>query len=217
MSGKLAPLSSVAPTLAPRTRRYQPVETRQRILEAAARLFRENGYASTSTADLAIAADVAEGSIFYHFGSKRALLEALGQDYAQRMIAAMRGDDADSDPGPLDPGMMVSRCFDFCKIAGNPKEMIGIDPHSGDGEEFESGSRKVVINYVEQALTAACEREGVSTINIPMTAAMAYAAVHEALMRAHKTQDITAQDYEAIRQEAMRFTRAACIIRSANG
>ena len=196
---------------APKARRYQPSETRQRILEAASRLFREKGYANSSTADLALAADVAEGSIFYHFGSKRALLEALGQDYAQRMVKAMRGVDS-SDLGHLDPGLMVARAFDFCVEYGDPKDMIGIDTHHGEGEQFETGSRKVVIGFVEEALSAALACHGVTALNISMTAAMAYAAVHEALMRAMKTPGITPDEFASIREEAMRFVRSACMI-----
>ena len=194
----------------PRSRRYQPAETRQRILSSAARLFHDKGYASTSTADIAATAEVAEGSIFYHFGSKRALLEALGQDYALRMVEAMRGDA--KDLCDLDPAVMVGRCFDFCKIAGDPKDMIGIDIHHGEGEEFESGSRKVVIGFVEQVIEAAARRAGVTEINVPVAAAMSYAAAHEALMRAMKTSGITQAEFEAIKQEAMRFIRSACYL-----
>ena len=37
--------------------------------------------------DIAREADVSEGSIFYHFGSKKALLAELGVSYGQMMIA----------------------------------------------------------------------------------------------------------------------------------
>jgi AcrR family transcriptional regulator len=200
--------ADIAP--APRTRRYHPGETRQRILDAAARLFGEKGYANSSTADLAAAADVSEGSIFYHFGSKRALLEALGQDYAKRMVAAMRGDS--DDLAHIDPGLMVARAFDFCLVAGDPEDLIGIDIHHGEGEQFETGSRTVVIGFVEEALEAAMACHGVSGFNISVTAAMAYAAVHEALMRAMKIPGISEEEFASIRAEAVRFVRAACMM-----
>ncbi len=47
------------------------------ILEAAARLFAQNGYARTSTVALAQEAGVAEGTIFRHFKSKEDLFIAL--------------------------------------------------------------------------------------------------------------------------------------------
>jgi AcrR family transcriptional regulator len=49
-------------------------ETKQRILQAAQRLFAIRGYDGTTTRDLASAAGVAEGTIFRHFDNKKAIL-----------------------------------------------------------------------------------------------------------------------------------------------
>jgi AcrR family transcriptional regulator len=46
---------------------------RERILEAATRLFAERGYAAARAEDVAKAAGIAKGSVFQHFGSKEAL------------------------------------------------------------------------------------------------------------------------------------------------
>lgn len=48
----------------------------QDILEASLLLFAEKGYSNTSTKDISRAANVAEGTIFKHFGSKENLLYA---------------------------------------------------------------------------------------------------------------------------------------------
>ena len=47
------------------------------VLDAAARLFREKGYASTSMRDIAAASGMLPGSLYYHFPSKEALLVAV--------------------------------------------------------------------------------------------------------------------------------------------
>ncbi|MEH6404315.1 MAG: TetR/AcrR family transcriptional regulator [Sneathiella sp.] len=53
-------------------------KTRQRILDAAAQLFRENGYASVSLRSIAAGADMKAGSVYYHFRSKEEIvLEVL--------------------------------------------------------------------------------------------------------------------------------------------
>lgn len=53
-------------------------KTRQRILDSAARLFREQGYASVSLRAIATAADMKAGSVYYHFKSKEEIvLEVL--------------------------------------------------------------------------------------------------------------------------------------------
>lgn len=49
-------------------------ETKQRILDAAQRLFASRGYNGTTTRDLAAKAGVAEGTLFRHFESKKAIL-----------------------------------------------------------------------------------------------------------------------------------------------
>ncbi|MGC9333088.1 MAG: TetR/AcrR family transcriptional regulator [Anaerolineae bacterium] len=56
--------------------------TRARLLEAAAELFAEQGYARTTTRDLAAAASVNEVTLFRHFGSKKNLFAAVVEHYA---------------------------------------------------------------------------------------------------------------------------------------
>lgn len=53
---------------------------RQDLLRAAARLFRTQGFAATSTRDIATAAGMRSGSPFYHFDNKEALLAAVMQE-----------------------------------------------------------------------------------------------------------------------------------------
>jgi TetR/AcrR family transcriptional regulator, cholesterol catabolism regulator len=50
---------------------------RLELLAAAARLFRQQGFAATSTRDIAAAAGMRSGSPFYHFENKQALLAAV--------------------------------------------------------------------------------------------------------------------------------------------
>lgn len=49
-------------------------QTRNRILDAARRLFAAQGFDGTTTRDLAQAAGVAEGTLFRHFANKKAIL-----------------------------------------------------------------------------------------------------------------------------------------------
>lgn len=61
---------------------------RQAVLRAAARLFRQQGFAATSTRDIAAAAGMHSGSPFYHFESKQALLGAVMLEGMERALAA---------------------------------------------------------------------------------------------------------------------------------
>ena len=53
------------------------MDTKEKILDAAERLFAEHGFASTSMRDITTEADVNLAAVNYHFGSKLALLQAV--------------------------------------------------------------------------------------------------------------------------------------------
>jgi AcrR family transcriptional regulator len=63
-------------------------ETRQRILQAAAQVFAEKGYARATTRALARAAGINEVTLFRHFGSKENLFAAIIDEYAASALTA---------------------------------------------------------------------------------------------------------------------------------
>ena len=65
-------------------------KTRQRILDAAARTFRDKGYAATTLNDIASAARLRAGSIYYHFESKEQILEEVLDIGITRIADAVR-------------------------------------------------------------------------------------------------------------------------------
>ncbi|MBN1428437.1 MAG: helix-turn-helix transcriptional regulator [Anaerolineae bacterium] len=62
-------------------------ETRRRILEAAMRLFSEQGFARTTTRALAQAAGITEMTLFRYFAGKEQLFEAAVQEYGGKAVA----------------------------------------------------------------------------------------------------------------------------------
>jgi AcrR family transcriptional regulator len=58
-------------------RRKTAEQRRQDILESALKIFAEKGYNGSTTAEIARAAGVAEGTIFRHFSTKKELLNAV--------------------------------------------------------------------------------------------------------------------------------------------
>lgn len=78
-----ANLSAEEPTRRPRGRPRKTAEElddgnrRRKLMDGAAKLFRTQGFAATSTRDIAAAAGMHSGSPFYHFESKSALLYAV--------------------------------------------------------------------------------------------------------------------------------------------
>ncbi len=72
-------------------------DTRARILAAARDLFERNGTRGTTTREVAERAGVNEATLFRHFGSKRALLDAMreqacGVQQFRAVLAALPGD-----------------------------------------------------------------------------------------------------------------------------
>lgn len=68
------------------TARRTSEETRRRLLDAADRVLREQGYAGTSARTVAAAAEVNSALVFYHFGGvDQLLLAALDRSSEQRM------------------------------------------------------------------------------------------------------------------------------------
>jgi len=75
----------------------QGVERKQQLLDAAARLFAEQGYAATRVVDIVDAAGVAKGLFYWYFENKEALFRELAAEIRRRLRrqqAAAIDDDA---------------------------------------------------------------------------------------------------------------------------
>jgi AcrR family transcriptional regulator len=73
------------------------VESRRKIVDAAAALMAERGFAGTSIAAVSKRSGLPSGSIYWHFESKEALLGAVVEEGARRWFDALPG--GDSLPG----------------------------------------------------------------------------------------------------------------------
>ena len=59
------------------------MKTRDRILKTARALFNAHRFGNVTTADLARECGIAEGNLWYHFKNKRALLDALTEQFLE--------------------------------------------------------------------------------------------------------------------------------------
>ena len=95
---------------------------RQALLRQAIDLFAVQGYQATPTAEIAARAEVAEGTLFHHFGTKEGVLREIligvfdryFEQVSQRVEAAVTGLDG--------LGALVS--FHFAFVADNRSEML---------------------------------------------------------------------------------------------
>ena len=74
------------------------MKTRDRIILEARRLFNSQGFGNVTTASLAAHLGMAEGNLWYHFKSKRSLLDAISEEFVtaiEQRIAISPAPDAD--------------------------------------------------------------------------------------------------------------------------
>ncbi|MFQ5352432.1 MAG: TetR/AcrR family transcriptional regulator, partial [Candidatus Binatia bacterium] len=92
--------------------RQDPQGRRSRVLTNAAQLFGERGYREVRTGDIARAAGVAEGTLYYYFGSKNGLLQAAAEHYGRGLVEAMFDGVEGNSPGTELTGM-IRRTFAY--------------------------------------------------------------------------------------------------------
>src|SRR5213082_1462422 len=73
-----------------RRTKEEALETRHRILDAAERIFERRGVSRTSLQDIAEAAGVTRGAIYWHFDGKEALFTAMMERATMPMEAVYR-------------------------------------------------------------------------------------------------------------------------------
>ena len=119
-------------SMGPKRRQMNPDGKRDAIMEVGERLFATRGYAGTSIADIAKAANVAVGSVYRLFPDKASLLAALHERMEQRFIRVMEkaweSVDAFEDKfRPLIHALMTEaeRAHEIMPLYALTKDMIG--------------------------------------------------------------------------------------------
>lgn len=82
------PAAPATPQAAAGSRRVR--DTRTAIIDSTVALIADRGFSATSVDDIAAEAGVAKGSVYYNFGSKSALFEAVIVEGVQRLTADLR-------------------------------------------------------------------------------------------------------------------------------
>jgi AcrR family transcriptional regulator len=104
-------------------------DTRDRILDAAERLFVEHGFDGTSMRMITGAANANLAAVNYHFGSKDALVQEVFRrrlaDLNERRIAALDRLEAEAAGAPLKPSRIVEAFF------GTALELAADTEHGG--------------------------------------------------------------------------------------
>ena len=157
-----------------------PGGRRERVLAEATRLFSEHGYAAVSTAAIARAAGVAEGSVFHHFGSKQDLLRAVGEKYGRGFASAMF-DAAPRTATRATVEGMVARAFDF--VAGNSPGfglfLLSDDPSAAPVAQ--RANRLAITHEVERILEEWSRGHILGDVDAPVVAELLFGLTEAAL------------------------------------
>jgi AcrR family transcriptional regulator len=163
----------------PRPRRREPAEKQARILAAAQRLFVARGFVATTTADIARAAEVSEGIVFHHFGSKEGLLLAVASDYGRGLTEAMFAEGGEPH-GPPEAEAMLRAAFAYVRENGELSRLLMLLPAAADPGSARHATRERIV----EALTLAFERWQRLGLIRPLDAGIVAELMHALVERA---------------------------------
>ncbi len=151
-------MKSNAPSRRPsairRTRRGP--QTRKQILDASLRLFSERGFARTTVRGIARAAGITDAAIYYHFQSKRDLLEALVEE--RGIVSSLQELERTAADIPLQQNLrwMTRRAVNIMDENRDFLRLIIMEGLGGDESALEQYHR--LVDLWESALTAMLQR-----------------------------------------------------------
>lgn len=131
-----------------RAGRKKTLETRDRILDAAEDVFNESGYSNTTLNEIAEAAGVTRGAIYWHFKNKEDLFQAMCLRIRVPMDALIEGI---VEKGVNDPIAQLSRTHEtiMLEVINNPhyRKVLNILFHKC---EFTRETDQIVIQQKER-------------------------------------------------------------------
>jgi AcrR family transcriptional regulator len=160
------------------------IETRQRLLEAAARVFSEHGYAAGTTNRIAEAAGHSIGSLYQYFPNKDAILAELATAHARAGVAAIgRLLDGEALPDRLEDkiGLFVRAAIDNHRDDPALHRVLFAEaPRPPELLKFLRAAQQQAIDTAERLLAADVQ---VTVTDIPMAARLVVTAIESLVHR----------------------------------
>ncbi|HLJ98710.1 MAG TPA: TetR family transcriptional regulator, partial [Streptosporangiaceae bacterium] len=123
------------------TRRDQHVaDTRRALIDAARRLFTQQGYGATGTEEIVTAARVTRGALYHHFRDKtdlfRAVMEQVAREVAEDLVSAglVAAEDAPADAW-AEVRMGLSAFLDLCVVTDDFQRIVLVEAPAVLGRE----------------------------------------------------------------------------------
>ena len=184
-------------------------ERRAQVLDAARRLFAERGYHATSVNDIIVAADIARGTFYLYFESKRAIFEELLDEFFTTLAGTVRRIDVSPGaPPPLAQMLDNLRRIFAALEARRPVVRILLRSAGGIDEEFD---RKLadfygrVAELIERALRTGMDMGLVRACDPALVAWCVLGGVKEVIDRVFVV-GAPGADPEAVGRELVEFS-----------
>lgn len=139
-------------------RQRNPLRTRDAILDAAASLFAERGYAATSLADVGARAGVSRGAPGYCFGSKAELYRAVLDRAIEDVRAAVRaGRERALASGPSSHDILAGAISEYFDYLHSHPVFVGLIERAALGGEALPDGLRPAVHAGQEAVAAIAE------------------------------------------------------------
>jgi AcrR family transcriptional regulator len=198
----------IGPRKAPRQRRSQ--QTVDRIVEAAARVFNEDGYPSTTTNEIAAEAGVSIGSLYQYFPNKDSLLIEIARRHISESLAAF--DELMNGLGPEVPlGPMIGHVIDLL-VDQHEHDRLHLliahrAPRTAEIEQELQRAQHHLVGVAHRLLREQMPERGDLLRTAQLLVAFLHGAIHDVILREPPGAERDAA-VEATKSAATAITRA---------
>lgn len=160
--------------------------TRESLLDAARRVFEEQGFGATRMSDVAAAAGVSHGTVYTYFETKEAVLAAVVQRVIDDLLASLRASTA------IDPRERIrdANTRYLAAYAEHARLLRVVEEAAFTDEQFGEVLRQLRTTHTSRVASAIrrLQAEGSATTDLePQATAAALCAMVEGYARHHST------------------------------
>jgi len=186
-------ISSTTPRKTPRQERS--LRTVERILDAATRIFHEQGYAGATTNDIADEANLSIGSLYQYFPNKDAVLVALTKRHIESTTSGLAKLLGQLPPDP-DMERIVRKVVDFLLTQHEHDDLhllvMHEAPRTHEINIALDQARSMLVDITSHLLTVRIEDRQRRELIARMVVATIDASVHDVILRQTKGRARTA-------------------------
>jgi AcrR family transcriptional regulator len=190
-------------------------ERRIELLACARQVFADKGYHGATVDDIAAKAGVARGTFYLYFDDRRAVFEALVDEFFVRLTAQIRSIELDSSEPPLT--QLRNNLHRLVSLALAEPEMMKLLLHDAAGLDPELDDKlatfyQAMSTFLEESLDEGQRIGLVRAGDKPVMVALGIGGLKEILLRA-VTGKLPA-DADVLVEEIMRFFEAGLLARN---